>query len=242
MKKLSLLLLGSFLLLQCNKKGSQDNLNLATHEVELKAISNFGHLLGVTGLTRSTLVDNSATFTIQAQPRTINSQYINLNNSTFTYSILTPSLMKLTLNTDGDLPFTISMDSDKKIVKFDQLNMEINDETINTFSQGDQVKISVSLDMYMEVTNSGVRRTEPADSNALTVDPLIYNCELTAVSFNTTRSRANEGVTRFSDDFIKKHKDCHKIFGVDAGCLWEDYGCVATQSIKCNGESCKGRL
>lgn len=63
-------------------------------------------------------------------------------------------------------------------------------------------------------------------------------CERTIISLRTTETRAISHVNSATDEFLKEHKDCKRIYGIDSGCIWGGYGCIATQSITCTGGGC----
>lgn len=54
------------------------------------------------------------------------------------------------------------------------------------------------------------------------------SCERTITSIRYTKSSASNHVTSATNSFIAAHPDCHRVDGVDAGCLWADCGCAAT--------------
>ncbi|MGV3764870.1 MAG: hypothetical protein ACO1NW_02015 [Chitinophagaceae bacterium] len=91
---------------------------------------------------------------------------------------------------------------------------------------------------YLELTDKSLPRLEK-DKDAQDIKSEDFNCRKTVVSFRKTRSSASENVGTFAKTFIKTHPDCKLIYGVDSGCLWEDYGCFATQELECTGNSCK---
>ncbi|RYF11095.1 MAG: hypothetical protein EOO42_21785 [Flavobacteriales bacterium] len=64
-------------------------------------------------------------------------------------------------------------------------------------------------------------------------------CSRTVASIQTTNSGSIAGVNAATARFLKAHSDCSKVGGVDSGCLWGGYACVATQSIKCTGGGCQ---
>lgn len=63
-------------------------------------------------------------------------------------------------------------------------------------------------------------------------------CERTIATIRPTETGAISNVTAATNKFIKDHPDCKRVYGVDTGCLWGGYACIATQSISCSGGGC----
>lgn len=66
-------------------------------------------------------------------------------------------------------------------------------------------------------------------------------CDRIIASIRISRSNAIGHLNSAVKNFLSQHSDCHTVYGVDSGCLWEDYLCVASQSIQCNGGGCDAK-
>jgi hypothetical protein len=97
-----------------------------------------------------------------------------------------------------------------------------------------ELQIFVLLSIFDEIKNPKL----PENTNEYEqrkADP----CMRTIVSFRTTKSKAEYYVNSAVNAYIKAHPDCSRAYGLDSGCIWGDYGCVATQEILCTGGGCQ---
>lgn len=109
----------------------------------------------------------------------------------------------------------------------------------NSLNNIEETKLLIVLILFNEVSRSEsglLIRKGKSSSNLRTT--VLASCSRTIMALRTTKSRAMAYITSATNDFIKAHPDCKKVFGIDSGCLWGDYGCVATQELSCSGGGC----
>lgn len=173
-------------------------------------------------------------YSIEADAKIVNNYMINLDDAKLTVESLSTSSKKLILvykSNDSKNKLTyILNDSIYTIFKKVGNNQIPSSNLISDTTE--EIKLFICLALFNEISSSN------ADIITKQINSERVACSRTIISLQSTRSSATSNVTTTTDAFIKAHPDCKKEYGVDAGCVWEDYLCMATQSIICNGTGC----
>lgn len=161
----------------------------------------------------------------------------------------------------NEISVDIQDESSSKIIKFSTSQTGLQSEISYSFSTDDSKKVidltsdTVVDDAYLDNERNNVKyqialliltkieETSRSENGVLfkinnSENLAKKSCERTITSIRYTKSSASNHVTSATNSFIAAHPDCHRVDGVDAGCLWADYGCAATQSIECTGGGC----
>lgn len=128
--------------------------------------------------------------------------------------------------------------------KIDKATQEITDE--ETSQKVDNVYLSdIKRNTKLSVLLIVLNATRPTTDIELSDNFYFPNhsqslraCRRTIVSIQDRRSSAISTVEAITIGFLRNHPDCRRRFGVDSGCLWGDYLCIATQEIECTGGGC----
>lgn len=107
----------------------------------------------------------------------------------------------------------------------------INVMGATTLDKTDQTRVAIALVLYNEIASDNVVRTPPVTLSV----PVGTLCgAFTAMYFDYTKSSAVGGLNNFVNTVLIFNSNCSTVWGQDSGCVWGDYGCVATQSFDCS--------
>ncbi|MFN7686579.1 MAG: hypothetical protein ACK5OP_02505 [Sphingobacteriales bacterium] len=237
MKKIFILALILTAFVSCSKKTAEDFSKLKIQQLTKESIN--------LGLIAYEIEDNGfeKIASLQGRLKTINSLPYDLNNSTFSIKYqgnqIAISLICPDGNKQSGMKYILNS-LDKSIVDA-TTNEKIN---LNDLSIEESTSLTISLIIYNEIENRYAERID-LSSNSYVQALSAGGCDRVIASIRYTRSSATDHVKTATNNFIQAHPDCFTVHGVDAGCVWGDYGCVATQEIHCNGSGCDvpyGRL
>jgi len=169
---------------------------------------------------------------IAAKKMNINGFDVNLNNAKFAIESK-GAQTRLTLTIEQSSSIQLDLRNEYKQIYYAGSNSPIKFESL---SEKEATRIMIALVLYNEMMNPGVERQ--VSKNRVGEPELNAGCDRTIMTIYSTRSAATDHLKTTTDQFLKAHPDCFKVHGVDSGCLWGDYGCVATQEIHCNGGGC----
>jgi hypothetical protein len=176
-------------------------------------------------------------YKLEANQIRINNTLINLNDANYIYSI-DNDYINIKMNS-GNKNVTLILNNNDKSIFYKEKNILLKaNQRYNDISESDNADISIAMAILIELTNKKITRYDFTKENYNTVKVQSASCEKTLVSIDYTESRVSARIENLTNSYLSSHKDCHTIYGVDTGCLWGDYGCVATQSISCSGASC----
>lgn len=198
-------------------------------------VSNFAQELGITNFSTLVNTSNRKEIKISAFEKNINGFLVNLNSAT----------VKISTNQGNSITsIQVILDNSKTIINFKLFDKDksiIDEETKEKISkqflkEKDKVRLYIALVIYNELYNPYLEKTGFVN-NTLSFR-VKKSCEMTIMGIDYTKSSSVELCNNASNEFIKAHPDCKKMYSVDSGCLWGDYGCVSTQAITCTGGGC----
>lgn len=188
---------------------------------------------------------NNGEYKLYGCQKIINDTYANLENY----------IVKLKLDSDGyeilslinpeykELDFKFAF-KDCKIIDFK--TKKVVDENYLSDSDKNNLVFIISV-IYTEIKKNEFTKEFKSVTSKHFNDILIEArqdintrsaCNRTISSIQYTRSRTEASLILTTRNFLSSHTDCRHIYGMDSGCLWGDYGCVATQEIECSGSTC----
>lgn len=217
------LLFTGILLVGCNK-------------ININEPSGHTSLIEKTGLKKVLATKKSAfsrTYKIFAKNVNINGFDINLDSAEFKIqNISKGELVSLKLNNQKSFNLLIKK-IDKEIWDLDKNELLTKSLSLDSSINWTNTKNAIVLILYynLDFVNKIQEQQNWAGKD-------LYECKRAIVALNTTRSSAIENLTSTVTAFIKQHPDCSTKYGIDSGCLWEDYLCIASQEIICNGSGC----
>jgi hypothetical protein len=212
---------------------------VVTKSKNITTLSKFSTLIGLYQIEQKELTNKRGVFVLKAAAKNINNNQINLNGSEFVIEAKPDYSILISLN-NKDEKFSLLFNKEIKTVTFLEKNINMSNNSIMSLSNSDENKLVQIVCLYNELTNPDIVRNQiklDKPSSAI-ANKAYYTCTYTAASFRSSRSSATYHVNKFVNTYLSTHTDCKRLYGVDAGCLWGDYGCVATQEIECNGASC----
>ena len=245
--KISLICILFFFTISC-KKNDVKPLMFLTKE---NGLSRLSAQLGIKAIGET---ENNI-FSIKANSKVVNNIPFNLNETKLT--ILTDKNfyhLSLKIKTNENVFFALEKSTKKvyKVVKGNMIELEnitnIKDITYFTIAMSLFNDIMTAKETYsknnkdeQDIINdkqSNLKETFQNSKTSYIDENDAGGCERTIVSIRSGESRAIAYVTAATDDFIKAHPDCKRIYGIDTGCVWGSYICIASQSIKCSGGGC----
>jgi hypothetical protein len=231
-------------LIQCKKNDSppiatqiQNNIPVVDTSQRITAISEFARKTGLEEMDRIAKTANSLTYQLHGVAAIVGHAPINLD------------LVKVTLTEEGNNRYTLSvtdpfhsvvtMEADELIhsIRYIEKNIYLNEaEKLNAVAYWEMDKLATALNVYRELMGRNVERKvwETKEEGKKLAD----GCAYYAYSVSTNRSLAEGTVVRITRSWLAVHFDCKTEYGMDTGCLWGDFACVATQRIVCSGWSC----
>lgn len=239
----------SIFVFSCSKQSAPHvDLNLAHEASLITNLAKVTRALGIESIERiSPLIGNVIEFRLNGGFRNLNGATVETAGATLKYKLEPDESITLSFSNEN-ISSALLINSREKTFQLDYNGQLYDAASVEQLNDNQIAMLSLLTVAYLELTDKSLPRFQKAETVADVANPGMdgadpglddFNCRKTAVSFRTSRSSASEHVTKFANDYIKTHPDCRKIYGVDAGCLWEDYGCMATQEIECTGSSCK---
>ncbi len=218
-----------------SKMNTQDK--ISTNEINQDLLST---ITGITAIEKISNNERGQEFRLIATSKVVNNYGFDLNDLTvFLQEDINSKTIKFSTNENGlqsEIFYYFSTDSNSKKA-IDLTNKQIIDETYLD-DEKNNVKYQIALLVLTKIEEGNIKENgfifNANNSNSLSKKA----CERTITSLRYSRSSASNHVKSATDKFIAEHPDCKRVDGVDAGCLWEDYGCVATQAISCSGGGC----
>ncbi len=180
--------------------------------------------------------DSKSTYKIIASSKIVNNYEINLNEITFELTDLKNDFL-LSLTSISNIDVLQSF-PETKIKLSNNSIIDVNTNTIISNEELESneklsVQVLVSLIIFNEIKNPDlIKNSDEFLSKAKA-------CDRTIAHIGTTKSGSTAAVTTATNTFILANPDCSTVGGVDSGCIWGDYGCIATQEIHCTGGGCK---
>lgn len=215
MKKLIAVLMG--LCMACNKapaiaQSPRPAVHLHSRAKILTALSLPVHHCGVTALEQLYYKGDEVSY-----------KYTGRKSGTITYRQVAKNEIELKLVNETATTLRLN----RKTALFVQRGVDLFKAPILDLAE--QTNIALALHLYNELASDVIPRSKGAAGR-----PLNPHCEeFTAMYFQYTRSAAEYELNAYVDVFLGNNTNCSRKYGVDAGCLWEDYACVATQAIEC---------
>ena len=206
---------------------------LVSKQSSITELSAFARLLGVVEIRRTSLIKNKAVFSLHAHSIKLNGIDVNLNKAQFELTLLDSTLTVISLSNQNE-KFSIRFNKRMNEITYVEKSFDLKNKSTDDLSKDEQAMLSQIICIYTELTNPNIVRKAPKSDN----NQVLASCYYVASSFRYTKSSSVGHLNAFVDSYLASHKDCHKVFGVDSGCLWGDYGCVSTQEIHCHGASC----
>lgn len=224
-------------------------LNLVTNDVNIRNLTNLSRSLGITSLERIYDDVSSARFIVNSVPTDV-----------LTYQILTNGHVNLILVKQNSY-YNVLLDPLKKAITYrtDDKNpyIEFNHENTLSVSNTSELGAVVLISLFIELTKENIDRYND-NMNRISLDHsndkpyqtssglsmstrqiyALASCDRTIVSIRNSKSASEHHVAEAVTDFLEDHEDCQTIYGVDTGCLWGDYICISSQSIRCSGATC----
>lgn len=208
--------------------------------------------MGINSILETSKNTSISTFEIIAKAKIINNIEFNLNLIKLNVKEDDKNI-NLILLVNEKLKYSFILDKKTKLIYKSVNNRIISFENF-VKDKKDETYFAIAMVLLDNIKNAGKNAvlnskiennnlSNPNNSpigNKLSVLPEGEEggCERTIMSIRTTESSAISHVNSATATYIEDHPDCKKIYGVDTGCLWGGYGCVATQSIKCTGGGC----
>lgn len=240
-----------FCLSSCYKKNDRikdftvQNLNLVYNGKNIHNITILSQFYGIDSLVVINIGNDEVTYLVKGIDKFLGTHSINnivfkysANSNQTQYSLLQDNInYTLYIDENEETAYLSYLDVIKQLPLNNNQNYELSDylsaKEIDVFNQ--------IIALYMEVTNSSFRRINDNNNNYYSISKLPLGgkkCARTIWSYQTTRSRSTSGVTRATNAFLSSHSDCHAIYGISTGCLWEDFLCASVQELECNGNTC----
>jgi hypothetical protein len=240
MKKFNLL--STFVIISCAKDESSSlnstssnllsrTIGLLESKIILKSSTNYlssrSHDIGVSSIQNVTRSNDSYTFQLVRFSKMING--IDLSAfKTFKVSEVDGFIELEFVESNNKL----QIDSDKNILMyFDDNILPFSDSEVEKLSDTENTEVANLLVLFDLVTN-------PENDMSQYVTSEKKTCDWIAMTVYSTRSRAEYKLEALVETFLAEHSDCKKVGSGDSGCLWEDYGFVASQGFECNGSTC----
>lgn len=174
---------------------------------------------------------------------TINENKINLNDF----------MVKVENSNEGSEIFTIYTNKKEEFCSYKFNNLEIFDIKLskkvnNKYLEfeNNNLKALIMLLIYSEIKSQeflkfSQNKIDETINEINAFESLTQRgggCNRTITLIRYTESSAIYHVQQATQTFLEDHSDCSTLYGVDSGCLWGGYGCVATQQIHCSGSTC----
>lgn len=217
------------LLLQGNQISEKQNLTKSTD------VSSMAKSLGIVSINKAFVADTKTEYKIVANPKVVNDFNINLNDVVYEITEINGEInlhLYKNLDINGNLQFPdLKFKLSNGIIIDLQNNIQINDQELEA---NDKLHLQVLISMII------LNEIKNPQSNIANNDfqGRLKSCDRTIAAIRSSRSSATNGVNSATNRFITGHADCTRVNGVDAGCIWGDYGCVASQEIHCTGGGC----
>lgn len=185
--------------------------------------------VGVKSITYISTTNGVENFQLNAIEKNINGYSVNLNAANFSVKVV-DSIITLKLAISGSPIIEYTMNKNSKVVIDNSSSQIVNDEYL--LNDHNNTKFGLALSLYDATFNPN------PDLPAALPPGGGSGCDRTIMSFRKSRSFAEMRCSSAASAFCAAHPDCTTVAGVDSGCLWEDYCCVATQEIHCTGAGC----
>lgn len=241
MKKTLLALLLSSLIFSCSKdeyseqntdgnKLSMRGISVLNNKIIIKEatkkLSKFSHQIGILEVLSVSEINSVYNFKLSRYRKNVNGQDL----STFKNLEISENnnfiIVKFKESNNQVL-----IDSKKNVkMQFNNKFSDFTEQAVDNLSPQENTELVNLLILYDFVTNPGNENTESTTT--------AKECDYISIQAEPSRSRALHNLNSEVESFLKSHPDCKKIGSPDSGCLWEDYGCVASQSLVCNGSTC----
>ena len=119
------------------------------------------------------------------------------------------------------------LDKENRAAYYEEKQVDIAADDAPDLSIEEQTQLALAVTLYMEATSTDFPRSgEP-------LGRITYKCAKTAVTFRKTRTEAVDKLNSFVDNYISTHS-CKRKYGIDSGCVWEDFLCVSVQQLECD--------
>ena len=239
MKLFSFIFALSIFVFSCSKQTAPHvDLNLVHKAPVITNLAKFTRALGIKSIERiSPLIGNEVEFKLNGGFRNLNGATVQTAGATLAYKLEPDESVALSFSNESTVA-ALLINSREKTFKLDYNGQLYEAASVEQLNDNQIAMLSLLSVVYLELTDKSLPRSGK-DKDVQDIKSEDFNCRKTVVSFRKTRSSASENVGTFAKTFIKTHPDCKLIYGVDSGCLWEDYGCFATQELECTGNSCK---
>jgi len=170
----------------------------------------------------------------------LNGEVSNLNGHLFI-----PNSTELNISKNNNSDIIVSFMNSNNYLKvnsseiqfsIDNQIFDYNDNNLDNLTSENETELIELIALYNEVTNSNLERTSFNDSQQYLRSG---TCAFHALSVRSSRSYAKIKAVAAAEAWIADgHGDCSLVGDVNSGCAWEDFGCVAEQTMECNGASC----
>lgn len=191
----------------------------------ITAFTILGEKLGLQSLAPERVEGSATIYRISAVPVGVNEEAINLDGKEV---ILTPVV-------DGRSAISFV---GGKILTLDHLGRRLIYDHIPVADlSGLSVRtkeVLLLVTLYLELTDKKNPRKSPWKTGGISTEGSQTRCEWTVFNVAGTESTAIRRTENEAAAFIFRHSDCRLEDGVDTGCLWGNFYCVATQTISCS--------
>lgn len=237
--KFALITIFSIGLTSCEKDDTDSNKIQSSLENDLfmksysDVLSDITFKLGVRQIEPVKNNANSFNFKLNGNTSELNGRSFNPNSNE----------LNITKNDNSDVIVSFVNSNNSLIVnqndiKFDFNNQlyDYNDSNIDSLNIEDENELLELIALYNEVLNADLERSTYNNSQEYARSE---TCVFHALSIRSSRSYAKIKAVAAAEAWIADgHDDCTMVGEVNSGCAWEDFGCVAEQTIECNGASC----
>lgn len=196
-------------------------------------------IIGISSITDKNQINSlEKTYQLFGVKKILNNYFVNLDSA----------FLKIKNIKDGivlELQINNQISKSKLVFKINSLTKNIIDldnyEMVNQSyldNELNHVKALVIMSLYQEISRPNSNKINASFKSEEFSPNLAAGCDRTLATLSDTRSGAIDGLKTSVDNFLTKNKDCVRVYGIDSGCLWGDYLCVATQAIRCSGTGC----
>lgn len=237
MKKLGMFLFLTLLSLSCTRNQSDDQY---LSNIRTTAKNSLARSLGVISIkqTSNSTLDIITFEILSYNPIILNDYSVDLTMTQFKmikYKGGIEFYIKKMGDKENSLNLHYKFGNDKSIVDLTN-NKIVDDFYFNDTRLSTKLTLSIVLIDLLESNNFSEEMEDEFDNNYLY--GRAEGCSRTITSIRYTRSSAEYHVNEATNTYLNENPGCERVYGVDSGCVWEDYGCVASQEIRCTGSGC----
>jgi hypothetical protein len=239
---LKLSFLSLIVLFSCSEESILENINqnetlesklLVTKTTSTLTETTFN--LGVREITPIKNSEESFSFKLNGSSTNINGYYFNPNSNELNIDRTDNSDIVISFKNSNN---SLKISSNNIEFSISDINYDYTDENLDLIDKQKETELIELITLYNELTNPNLNRN-PYASNTQFYSNKSETCTWHAMSIRNSRGYAEVRAVRAAEEWIADgHSDCQMVGDVNSGCAWEDFGCIAEQTIECNGSSC----